>query len=117
MAEENPNFNVHCPDVAASLDHLGILYTTQGKAKEAEAHLQRALTIRRKMLGQSHPLVAQSLDNYAALLLQTGRETEGRRFQILASSIRAYNARANLPQAEESNDPKKSAVHILKTKN
>jgi hypothetical protein len=67
------------------------------------------------MLGQSHPLVAQSLDNYAALLLQDGRETEGRRLQILASSIRAHNARANVPRAAESSDPKKSAVHILKT--
>jgi tetratricopeptide (TPR) repeat protein len=105
------------PDVAASLDHLGVLYTAQGKAEEAESHLRRALAIRRKMLGQSHPLVAQSLDNYAALLLQTGRETEGRRFQILASSIRAHNARANVLKPEESKDPKKSAVHLLKTTN
>jgi uncharacterized protein HemY len=103
------------PDVAAILDHLGVLYTTQGKAKEAEATLRRALSIRRKMLGQSHPLVAQSLDNYASLMLQTGRETEGRRAQILASSIRAHNAQANLPKAEESDEPKKSAVRILKT--
>ena len=100
--------------MAASLEHLGVLYTTQGKVKKAEAHLQRALAIRRKMLGQSHPLVAQSLDNYAALLLQTGRETEGRRFQILASSIRAHNAQANVARPEESNDPKKPAVYILK---
>ena len=78
---------------------------------------RNALAIRRKMLGQSHPLVAQSLDNYAALMLQTDRATEGRRLQILASSIRAYNARANLPRAAESSEPKKSAVHILKTTN
>jgi hypothetical protein len=50
-------------------------------------------------------------------MLQTGRQTEGRRLQILASSIRAYNAQANIPRAEESADPKKSAVHILKTTN
>jgi hypothetical protein len=92
-----------------------VLYTTQGKAKKAESHLKRALTIRRTMLGASHPLVAQTLVHYANLLLQTGRETEGKRAQIMAASIRAYNTRANLPQAAESKDPQKRAVYILKT--
>ena len=101
--------------MAASLDHLGVLYTEQGKLEQAESHHQRALEIRQKMLGAAHPLVAQSLDHYARLLIQTGRETEGKRAQILAASIRAWNARDNQLKPEESRRPQKRAVHVLKT--
>jgi tetratricopeptide (TPR) repeat protein len=104
------------PDVAASLDHLGVLYTAHGKFKAAESHHKRAIAIRRKALGPGHLLVAQSLENYADLLAQTGRETEAKRLQLLAISIRANSARANEPKAGTTSGPKKRAIHILKTK-
>ena len=94
---------------------MGVLYTAQGKYKQAEAHLRQALQIRRDRLGAAHPLVAQSLENYAALLSKTGREVEAKRTQILAASIRAQNAKANYAQPEETEDPQKRAIHLLKT--
>jgi hypothetical protein len=48
-------------------------------------------------------------------MIDTGRDVEARRAQTLAASIRERNAKANEPKPEESDDPKKRAVHILKT--
>ena len=103
------------PDVAASHDHLGVLYTAQGKYDQAESHFEQALRIRRSRLGAGHPLVAQTLENYAVLLSETGRETEAKRAQILAASIRAQNARGNQLKSEEKHRPQKRALYVLKT--
>ena len=48
---------------------------------------------------------------------KTGRETEAKRAQHLAASIRAQNAEANQPKPEKSDDPQKRAVRLLKTNN
>ncbi len=103
--------------MAAVLDHLGVLYTTQGKYKQADAHHRQALEIRRKTLGAGHLLVAQSLEHYAVLMIDTGRDVEARRAQTLAASIRERNAKANEPKPAESGSPQKRAVHMLKTTN
>ena len=44
------------PDVAVSLEALGLLCTDQGKNAEAEPLLKRALSIYEKDLGADHPL-------------------------------------------------------------
>ncbi len=62
-------------------------------------------------------LVAQSLEHYAVLLIDTDRDVEARRAQSLAASIRARNAKANEPKPKESDSPQKRAVHMLKTTN
>ncbi|HAX74953.1 MAG TPA: kinesin, partial [Cyanobacteria bacterium UBA11372] len=46
------------PDVAASLNNLGLLYIQMGNYAQAEPLYQRALAIREKALGSEHPDVA-----------------------------------------------------------
>ncbi len=89
----------------------------QGKYKQADANHRQALEIRRKTLGAGHLLVAQSLEHYSVLMIDTGRELEARRAQTLAASIRERNARANEPKPKEPDSPQKRAVRMLKTTN
>ncbi len=56
---------------------------------------QQALVIRKKALGPDHPHVAQNLENYAALLRKTGRNTEATKMEPRAASIRAKHAERN----------------------
>ena len=49
----------------------------------------RALAIREKVLDPEHPDVAQSLENYAALLRKTGRGNEAAWIEARAKAIRA----------------------------
>ena len=81
--------------MATSLDHLGNLYTAQGKYDQAESNFRQALEIRRVRLGSAHALVAQSLEHYSLLLSEMGRVNEAQRARILAASIRSRAAEAN----------------------
>ncbi len=72
-----------------------MLYHTQGRYAEAEPLYQRSLAIREKALGPDHPHVAQNLENYAALLRKTGRNTEATKMEARAASIRAKHAERN----------------------
>ncbi len=49
--------------------------------------------IREKALGPDHPQVAQSLENYATLLRETGRNTEAAKMEARAKAIRAKYTR------------------------
>ncbi len=62
---------------------------------EAEPLLKRSLAIKEKTLGPEHPLVATSLENYAALLRKTGRSTEAIKMKARAKAIRAKHAKEN----------------------
>ena len=42
--------------------------SSQGKLDEAKPYMEQALAIRKKVLGEAHPDVAQSLNNLAGLL-------------------------------------------------
>ncbi len=68
---------------------------TQGKYGEAEPRYKRALAIWEKALGPEHPSVAQSLENYAALLRKTGRSAEAIKMKARAKAIRAKRAERN----------------------
>ncbi len=57
--------------------------------------MRRSLTIRQDKFPSEHPLVAQSLENYAALLRKTGRETDAREMEARAKAIRAKHAEQN----------------------
>src|SRR5262245_19440384 len=50
---------------AVALNKLGIAVQAQGKYADAEGLFERALTIREKALGASHPDVGQTLNNLA----------------------------------------------------
>src|SRR5581483_702696 len=55
------------PDVAISLNYLGLLYYEQGKYMQAEPLFQRALRIQEQAFGPHHPNVTTSLKNLAFL--------------------------------------------------
>ena len=69
--------------------------TRQGRYGEAEPLHKRALAIRQKALGPKHPDVATALENYAALLRETGRHTEAVKLEARARAIRAKHAEQN----------------------
>ncbi len=79
--------------MATSLNNLAVLYKAQGRYAEAEPLYQRALVIWEKAPGPEHPNVAQSLENYAALLRKTGRSDEATKMEARAKAIRAKHAR------------------------
>jgi tetratricopeptide (TPR) repeat protein len=64
------------PELATSLDHLSRLYFIQGRYLEAEPLLQKALVLRKDLLGKEHPEVADSLDHLANLYATQGRYSE-----------------------------------------
>ncbi len=63
------------------------------KQAEAEPLIERSLATRENALGSQHPDVAESLENYAALLRDTGRGTEAGNMVARAKAIRAKHAR------------------------
>ncbi len=58
-------------------------------------HLKRALAIRENSLGPQHSDVAESLENYAALLRKIGRDVEASEMEVRAKAIRAKHAEQN----------------------
>ena len=75
--------------MAASIADLASLYRAQSRFAQAEPLHQWALTLQRKALGPDHPEVAESLEEYAALLKQTNREAEAAGLEAQARAIRA----------------------------
>ncbi len=108
-------FGPRDPRLAATLNDLAFLYVAQGRYTEAEPMHMQVLEIRRKTLGADHPLVAQSLEHYAVLMIDTGRDAEARWAQTFAASIRERNAKANEPKPEAPDKPQKRAALILET--
>jgi hypothetical protein len=69
------------------LNNLADLYRVQGCLDEAEPLFERALIIQDNVLGSEHPDVARTLENYAALLRETGRGIEAAKMQLGARGI------------------------------
>ena len=68
-------------------------YQAQGRYAEAEPLHKRSLAILEKALGPEHPNVATSLENYAALLRETGRTAEADKLEARAKAIRDKRAK------------------------
>jgi tetratricopeptide (TPR) repeat protein len=62
--------------VGQTINNLALVYRAQGKYGEAEEFLKRALVIREKALGASHPDVGQTLSNLANVYRDQGKHTE-----------------------------------------
>ena len=62
---------------------------------EAEPLYKRSLAIPEKALDAEHPDGAQSLENYSALLRETGRGSEAVKLEARARAIRAKRAKEN----------------------
>lgn len=60
-------------DVASSLNNLALINRDQGRYNDAEPLLQKALSIRKRLLGDEHPDVATSLNNLALIYKDQGR--------------------------------------------
>ncbi len=71
------------------------MQVARGRYTDAEPLHKRSLAIREKTLGPEHPDVATSLENYAALLRQTGRSNEAAELETRVKAIRAKHAEEN----------------------
>ncbi len=71
------------------------LYRAEGEYAKAEPPYRRSLAILETALGPEHPNVAQGLENYAALLRETGRAAEADKMEARAKAIRAKRAKEN----------------------
>ncbi|MCH7921671.1 MAG: tetratricopeptide repeat protein [Nitrospinae bacterium] len=78
------------PQSSRANRNLRIELRKKGRYDEAKAEslYKRALAIREKALGPDHPLVAQSLNNLAALYLQKGKYTKAEPLFERALAIR-----------------------------
>ena len=95
-------FGSEHPDVAASLNELGVLYYRQGKYIEAEALYQRALAIREQALGSEHPDVAESLNDLGELYYHQGKYIEAEALYQRALAIREQALGSEYPKVAES---------------
>jgi hypothetical protein len=59
----------------------------QGKYADAESNLQQALGIREQKFGTENPKVASTLESYAALLRELGRNSEAEVMEIRIEAI------------------------------
>jgi tetratricopeptide (TPR) repeat protein len=90
------------PELANSLEHLGLLYLNQGRYLEAEPLLQKVLTLRQQLLGSDHPDVATSLNNLALLYKSQGRYSEAEPLYMRSLEIRERLLGANHPDVATS---------------
>ena len=75
--------------MATVLNNLAELYREQGDYAKAEPLYKKALAIREKALGPTHPTLAQGLENYAGLLRKLNRIPEAEKLETRAKAIRA----------------------------
>ena len=90
------------PDVARSLDLLGLHHLRQGNLVRAEPLLQRALAIQEAALGKSHPEVAQTLTHLANLYPAQGLYARAESLHARALAIREAAFGENHPLVAES---------------
>ena len=64
-----------------------MLYAKLGKYADAESNLRQALDIRERKFGTESPKVALTLESYAALLRQLGRNSEAEAMEIRIEAI------------------------------
>lgn len=69
---------------ASALSNLGTLLSMNGKIVEAEMAHSQAFRLRRKLLGESHPITIDSMINEAACLHNLGLERGGEMYLVEA---------------------------------
>ena len=73
--------------VAVVLNNLASLCHNERKIEEAQALYERALAIRRRALGEHHPMVAQSLNNLSSLYRVSFVQTVCYTFKMCISRV------------------------------
>lgn len=81
---------------------IGQIYGQLGLYEEAETHLERALDQRRRLLGDVHEEVADTLDQLARARLDRGRTEEAEELALEGLSARRSLLGANDPDVAES---------------
>lgn len=74
--------------LADALHSLALTYVGEKKYKDADSRFSMAEKIREKKLGITSPMLAQTMEDHAALLKTIGRDREAARLTALASAIR-----------------------------
>ena len=67
---------------------LRMVYVGQGKYTRAEPEFKLTEKIRERTLGLTSPVLAQTMEDHAALLKSMGRNAEADKLIVLASAIR-----------------------------
>jgi non-specific serine/threonine protein kinase/serine/threonine-protein kinase len=62
--------------VAKSLAQLGVIVQDQGKLREAEGLFRESLAVRKQLVGDEHPTVAQTLNKLSGVLTLEGKAAE-----------------------------------------
>ena len=86
------------PDVATSLEALGLLYTKQGKTAAAEPLLKRSLAIYESGLGANHPHVARCCAKMAQCCRAMGQEAEAEKLETRVKAIQEKHAHPQAPK-------------------
>ena len=108
LAQQNPE--AYLPEVATSLNNLGVLLSDTNDLKKAQDYYEEALQIRRELAQQNPeaylPDVAASLNNLGVLLRDTDDLKQAQDYQEEALQIRRelaqQNPRAYLPDVATS---------------
>ena len=74
---------------ASTYHHLAMVTFSMNSYNESEEYFKKALAIRAEVLGPEHLAVATSLEQYAILLYDVGREQQAQEFEARAQAIRA----------------------------
>ena len=75
------------PDLAATLNNLGLLYKDQAKYYKAKPLFKKAIEIKEKAFGKESPLIVLDLTNYADFLQNTHKNREATKMRIRAKAI------------------------------
>jgi tetratricopeptide (TPR) repeat protein len=82
-------------ELADAVHSLALTYVGEGKYVLAEPRFKLAEKIRENMLGITSPLLAQTMEDHAALLKAMGRDQQADKLLVIASAIRRNQKKPN----------------------
>ena len=88
LAIEKKIFDEPHPNVAASYNNIGFVYSSQGDYDRALEYYLRALSIRKQVFGESHPDLANSYNNLGSVYYSQGDYTHALEYFQQSLAIR-----------------------------
>ena len=76
------------PETANTIHNLACLYRDSGRYDSARPLFEQAVKIEKEVWGPNHPYVAETLEEYAKLLLETGENAKAAKLTVRAKAIR-----------------------------
>jgi serine/threonine-protein kinase len=108
LALQQEHLGSEHPDVASTLNNLGIVLTQLERYEEAVARYDQSLRLHEKLEGPEHPNVALASHNLAVALRRMGRSLEARAAYERAVDVRRKALGFNHPETLH------SAQHLVK---